>query len=140
MKASFYFPIYLVVYLVGLVQCLNPGNATAPSTTRANSCILDGAISKCRFNAKSLNLNAESSITITVKEGGRNVRCNNTLIRESTWYGVCDGDADDASFVRSEYSGIEEVIGFIRVIICIHRKEFKPESIEISIKKISSKL
>ena len=59
-----------------------------------------------------------------------------TLIRESTWYGVCDGDADDASFVRSEYSGIEEVIGFIRVIICIHRKEFKPESIELSIKKI----
>ena len=146
MKASFYFPIYLVVYLVGLVQCLNPGNATAPSTTRANSCILDGAISKCRFNAKSLNLNAESSITITVKEGGRNVRCNNTLIRESTWYGVCDGDADDASFVRREYNGTEEVFGSIRVgadicqispgeIICIPRKEFKPEGIELSIKK-----
>jgi Metallo-peptidase family M12B Reprolysin-like len=147
MKASTCITVYLYAAFIGVVQSLDLGNTTTYSIASATSCNIVGNRTKCRFSSKNLNLNVDSSIEIMVKMGGRVVNCNNTLIRESTWYGICDGDADDASFVRREYNGTEGIFGSIRVgndiclispgidrtgeIICIPKKEFKAEGIAL---------
>ena len=149
MKASNCIKVYLYAAFLGIVQSVDLGNATTPTITSATSCNLEGNRTKCRFSSKNLDLNADSSIEIAVKEGGRLVRCKNSLIRENTWYGICDGDADDASFVRREHNGKEGIFGSIRVggdicmispgidgsgeIVCTPKKAFKPEGIAMEV-------
>jgi Metallo-peptidase family M12B Reprolysin-like len=105
------------VALLGSVDCiLNffPKVAEKISEARATNCV-NGK--RCRFITNGLKLNVTDTIKLSVKEKGRQILCKRQLTqRPKNWYGSCDGDAEDANFVRrTDVDGNERVYGSIRV-------------------------
>jgi Metallo-peptidase family M12B Reprolysin-like len=102
---------------LGSVECslnFSPKVVEKISEARATNCI-NGK--RCRFITKGLKLNVTDTIKLSVKEKGRQILCKRKLTqRPKNWYGSCDGDAEDANFVRrTDADGNERVYGSIRV-------------------------
>jgi hypothetical protein len=124
-------------------------NATNTNRAIATQCAGFKNRRRCKLNANNLKLDVGGSIELVVKPGGRTIKCDNKLAKgKGKWYGNCDGDADDANFIKLvDKNGTANVFGSIRVgsdvcqiapslngeseIICIPESEFLPEGLPI---------
>ena len=83
----------LVALLVTPIYC-------SAETIRAKRCSGTNRKRRCQFNSKKLNLDIASSIDF-VASNGKRVKCNKRKVRgDNVWFGICDGDASNANFVR----------------------------------------
>lgn len=87
------------------------------SRAAASKCVEGSEKQICRFNSKALDLATGDRIQITVNEAGRRIICDRKKTRgKQNWYGSCDGDAEDANFVKlKDAEGVERIFGSIRV-------------------------
>lgn len=104
---------------------------------------------RCKLNANTVNLDVGGVVELIVNQGGRTIKCNNKRTNGfGKWYGTCDGDADDANFVKKvDKYGNETLFGSIHVgneicqiapsanggseILCTPESDFKAEDTPI---------
>lgn len=122
-------------------------NATITNKIVATQCTVFKNRRRCKSNTNSVALDAGGTIELVVKSGGRKITCKNELMKGfGKWYGSCDGDADDANFLKKvDKNGNEILFGSIHVgneicqiapnlkgqteIICTPESAFKAEDV-----------
>jgi hypothetical protein len=106
----FGFVLSLAAFLISNVYCVN-------ETIRATRCNGSNRKKTCEFNSKMLNLDTASSIDF-VAHNGKRVKCGKKKVKgDNVWYGICDGDASDANFVRRKdrKGNTTQVFGSVRI-------------------------
>jgi hypothetical protein len=92
--------------------------STDVSAIYAKNCFHDKIDNEvtCQFNSTRLNLGTAKTIRI-VNYNGQQVSCSKVTMRPqrpNVWYGNCDGDAEDANFIRrKDKNGKSRIFGSI---------------------------
>ena len=120
-------------------------NVTSNFRITPTQCAVSNNRRRCKVSENSLNLDIGGVLEIKVNKGGRTIKCNHKVTKGfGKWYGTCDGDADDANFVKKVFpNGKAAVFGSIHVgnevcliapntngdmeILCTPESDFKSE-------------
>jgi hypothetical protein len=92
--------IFNAGFILSLAALLATPVYCSVETIRATRCSGSNRKRRCQFNIKKLNLDTASAIDFVASTGQR-VKCNKRKVRgDNVWFGICDGDASDANFIR----------------------------------------
>jgi hypothetical protein len=120
-------------------------NITNNNKIAATQCAVFKNRRRCKLNTNTIDLDVGGVVQLIVDQGGRTIKCNNKRTNGfGKWYGTCDGDADDANFIKKvDQHGNENLFGSIHVgneicqiapnvnggseIVCTPESDFKAE-------------
>jgi hypothetical protein len=124
-------------------------NTTSNNKIAATQCAIFKNRRRCKLNRNTIDLDVGGVVQLIVSQGGRTIKCNNKRTNGfGKWYGTCDGDADDANFIKNiDQYGNETLFGSIHVgneicqiapningnteIVCTPESDFKAEDVPI---------